>query len=319
MAYTQTTASSQDDVISQICAFAVANAGFTNNGMVTYSGRNVYRISKGGIFWTFYKYSGATAGSNGVLNHIVCRMSYSISDTQDPTELNSSYAWTFMSLWGFPGPYPTLYMFTDGSAIHVCLEVTTGVFNHINFGSIAKQDTFVGGEFIASIMWEYKDYQGAVPNPYLYSTMDNSYVSLQFDGAYNSKNAAVSHSYLRNVRPSGMTSGDADFAAFSVDRHSNHAYGCSYNGVVQPLIFRSPNTATLRSILLPQYVFIRDSVNGLMQLAGNVPGIRIVNMKYLDAAEVILNDWQVFPYVAKAGDRVNYPVSGDYGVAYKRI
>lgn len=316
MAFLQSTASSQNDVISQLCAFAVANAGFTDQGTATFGGITRYRISKGPIFWSFYAWYGATSESNGNSHHIISKMSYSISDTADPTSANSSYKFTYTSLFQFPGPYPTLYLFTDGNAVHVCIELTTGVFNHISFGGIIKYDTFEGGEYITSILWDHKDY--GVPS-YLYTpALAGTYVSLMFEGGADGKPNPTGTSYIRNIKSSGATFDEADFAAFAHNRNSNQAFGNSYKGIIQPLLSRSPNTATLRSILLQSYVSFYDYTTSLHVVSGYVPAMRFVNMKFLDPGEIILNNWQVFPYISKSGDRVSYPVTGDYGIAYKR-
>lgn len=310
MAYSVTSASSIDDVVSQIVAFAVAQAGFTNEGVVNLTGVNRYRISKGGIYWTI------RSNNFGGKQHITGRMSYSINGTSDPTNTNGQYNWTVTSLWGFPGPFPNLYLFTEGTCVHAVIELTTGVFNHFSIGVIEKSDTFTGGEYVVGSLMDNQDWDGTKN---VYSNIDSSYSSSLMSGGFNSKVSNQYHSYIRNIPTGGASNNESDFAPFAYSRNSQHAYGTTWNGIVQPLFDRTPNTATLRSITLPAYVQFYDFVNGLVQLGGNVPGMRIINLGYLDPGEIILNNWQVFPFVSKYGDRVSYPVTGMYGLAYKRI
>lgn len=310
MAYTQTTASSLQDVISQLCAFAVAQAGFTNNGTATYGGKTYHRISKGGIYWTFVDsyYSSK--------NHILLRMSYNISDTVSPTNLNGQWDWTVMSCWGFAGPFPTLYMFSDGSAVHGVLELTNGIFNHISFGNIQKTDTFEGGEYCASQFFDRQYWDvGYNANRYYW---DDHFGSTMFPGGWITRPYTSNLSYIRSVQVSGVTNAEGDFAAFSNNRNNQHAIGVGVNGILDPLMRDSPNSATLRTPLFPCYVNVRDPVTGLYRSTGYVGNIRLVNMKYVDPGEIILNDWQVFPFIQEEGTGISCPVTGNWGWAYKR-
>ena len=314
MAYSQTTASTLDDVMSQICAFAVANAGFTDEGVVNFSGANRYRISKGGIYWTFVR-----SYFDG-LNHILCRMSYSISPTADPSSSNSQYEWTATSTWGFSGPFPNLYMFADSGCVFAVIEVTTGVFTHISIGNIEKLDTFVGGEFVAGNYMD-RGYNTGTPSIWQYYHVDDSWNACPFTGGLSVKSTERS-TYMRYIKPSGQANNHNDFAPFGREHNiANQAVGQSWNGWQQVLFDRTPNRATSRSILLPQNIFNYDYVlgNGLYHFSGFIPGMRIVSLELLDAGEIILNDWQVFPFCSKAGNKISYPVTYNYGFAFKRV
>lgn len=308
MAYSQTTASSLTDVITQIIGYAIANAGFTDEGSATYGGHTKYRMSKNGLYWTFY-----TDYTSGYYR-IRVRMSYSISDIAAPTSANSQWDWTIMSAWIYGGPYPNLYMYSDGLTVHSCLEVTTGIFTHLSIGSITKTDTFTGGEYCAGNYYE-RTYNSGGQN---YFYWDDSYGSPLFSGGWHSRSHTSLLSYIRSVKPTGATNNEADFAAFSYHRNDQHAQGVFISGPCDYLMRDAPNTATLRTPLFPCYIFIRDQTTGLYRSSGYVEGLRLVQMEYLNPAEIILNNWQVFPLIRQEGNSIGSPVSGTWGVAYKR-
>lgn len=318
MAFQQTTASSLDDVISQICAFAVANAGFTDNGTTTVSGYTVRRISKGGIYWSF-RPDQSNIGAAGIsLYHIFCRMSYNITSGATPTSGNGQREWTAMSCWNFPGPYPTLYLFTEGNAVHAVLELTTRVFNHISFGKIIKTDTFTGGEYICANFCNYRSsnlYQFDNSYTYTFNCGDGDAVGTN-TGSPNT-NAGYAQ-YLRSVKTTGQTGYEPDFCEYGYYRNNQAVIGSGIGGICARLFDDTPNVATMRSVLLPQYVFVRNDSTGLKRISGYIPDVRLVPMTYLDPGEIILNDWQVFPFIAKESNNSNYPGSGKYGLAYKR-
>lgn len=319
MAFQQTTASSIDDVISQICAFAVANAGFTDQGTTVVSSRTVRRISKGGIYWSF-RSDQSNIGEAGLsLYHIFARMSYNITSGATPTSGNGQRDWTAMSLWNFPGPYPTLYLFTEGNAVHAVLELTTRVFNHISFGSIIKTDTFTGGEYICSNFCNYRNnnlYQFNNSYTYTFNCGDGDSVGTNY-GNPNSHTGGYNQ-FLRSVKTTGQTGYEPDFCEYGYYRNNQAVIGSGIGGICARLFDDTPNVATMRSVLLPQYVFVRNDSTGLKQISGYIPDVRLVPMTYLDPGEIILNDWQVFPFIAKESNNSNYPGSGKYGLAYKR-
>lgn len=314
MAYSTVTASTLDDVISQICAFAVANAGFTDEGTATYSGATHYRISKGGIYWTFVR---STYDSR---YHILARMSYSISNTSDPTPSNGQRNWTEASFWGFSGPFTNLYLFSEGTCVFAVVEVTAGVFTHLCIGNITKLDTFEGGEFVAGTFLDY-GYSTGSPSVWQYQDANSSQNCTMFPAAKDDKTLEAYTTSMRWVKPSGRVNNENDFATFAANRNNNQAVGDTQEGFTEQMYGRTPNSATSRSVLFPINIYVYDYVlnNGLYHLAGVVPGIRHLNMRLLDPAEVTLNDWQVFPYCAKSSNKVNYPYTANRGFAYKKV
>lgn len=329
MPFSLTTASSPADVIAQVVAFAVAN-GFTDRGSVDVTDTNfspsrvvkLTRISLGSVYWTFIVDPRDRDATPTRL--IKMRMSYSIANAY-PTSANGQGGWTGMSLWGFGGPYPNLYLYCDGvtPAIHVALEMTNGIFNHMSFGMIEKNESFTGGEYAAAGQYQWRDPSA----PFLYpdqtlTTNANSPFAVGMpnpNSNYVSQDLTNGMNYIRVVPAGGATNNMADFAAAGYNRNTQAASLGGFGGIGERLLRDSPNAATLRTPLIPFYVFIWDPVSTLWRIAGRLPGVRLASITVVDPAEVILSDWQCFPYTQKFGSRVSCPNSGKRGIAYKRV
>jgi hypothetical protein len=333
MPFQVSTASSPADVIAQIVAFAIAN-GFTSEGttVVTDTGFSpsravtLTRISKSGIYWTFRVDPRFADGTR----FLQCRMSYSIASGAYPSGSNGQAVWTSMSLWGFPGPYPNLYLFCDGvtPAVHVALELTNGIFNHMSFGQIEKTETFTGGEYCTAGQYQYRD----PSSPFLYSgwgNLNDSSNQPYMAGSVSAGSSTTSlepsngASYIRAVYGSASNNSD-DFAQAGAYKSSStatyqHASFSGYSSLLDPLIRDSPNSATLRTPLFPLHVLLRDQTSGLWRIVGRMPGVRCCCNLYVDNAEVILSDWQVFPMTQRFGDRTACPDSYKRAFAYKRV
>ena len=322
MPFTQTAATTINDVISQVCQYAVDHAGFTWENSTTVGGNTVYRISKGGIYWSFRYDTNTTTG--GTQYRIKCWMTTSLVTNVDPTFLVGQRTPSSVSFWNFPGPFPALYIYTEGTCIHMVLEVTTGVFTHMSFGKITKIDTFIGGEYLTGNSVEYRPSNGTW-YPYQFNISNDSpifcgdeIIGSTMPTDNNGRYVSSFHSYIRNVLDVPPANENGNFARMGQYIDGQISGMCGPNGMTSRIFRDTPNVGTLRSIVLPMYATIRDPVSRLCRLSGYVPDVRLVPMKYLNPGEVILNDWQVFPFVAKESDKVNYPETANWGLAYKK-
>lgn len=317
MPFMQTTASTIEDVIGAIRAYAIANAGFADAGTTLVGGRTHYRISKGGIFWSFWK-DGTDASTR---YRLACRMSYSVEANLEPTTANGQYQRSFCSFYGFLGPYPNVYLFSEGTCVHCVVELTTGAFTHISIGQITKTETFVGGEYIGTV---YQDAWSGIPQKYSFG---GSFSGSLFGGdnarGTNTGNGSFEGGAIRDLAGKAAYNDSKDFAAMG----GTNSYGTDYRsssggglfGQTAEIFRDAPNMATLRTPVFPMYIFLRDPVSGLKRMSGYIPNVRLCPMKYLDNGETILNDWQVFPMTAKESDRLSFPESGNWGIAYRKV
>lgn len=340
MAFSQTAVSSLNDLTFQIAAFAVANAGFTDHGTITLAGGDynsaggqlMRRISKGGVYWSFF----AVVGSAEVLdlNFVLGFMSLSLPTDYPATASPNSFR-TYggpinnsrMSAWSFAGPYSGLYMFTEGSCVHAVIELSSGIYNHISFGNITKTDTFVGGEYL-----HMGSYSQAT-----YDSPTGTYKPMNVDGSGNtgmwfgspitssnplpifSQSGAAGKNYIRN-QGAVVYNDRRDFAIFASGLEEGQAASGSTRGFLLDTLLRdTPNAANLRTVMFPQYIFIRETASETYKIAGYVPGVKVVSLETLSEKEIVYTDWQVFPLTQKNGSNQFASNSKNLGLAYQRV
>lgn len=313
MAFQQTTATNQDDVCAQIAAFAVANAGFTNNGTIVVSTKNIQRLSKGG---TYFYFGNNNAGNGGATASLVrYRMAYNLAATM-PTSTTSQEFDAYWGFYTFPGPYTNLFLFTEGTVVHCAVELTNGIWTHMSFGHMTKTDaTIDGGAFMTASIYAYisgsiwqapTSYQNGNVPMWLYWANGNLNRP-SFPSGYMLHRRAVPFNDYR------------DFAEMGVVRNGIGCFpNAAINSAYNDLVNRTPNVGTNRSIMFTNYVALHDSVSGLQKLAGYIPGMRVLNMRNIDEKEIIYTDWQVFPFSQRNGNNVNAVNTSDWAYAYKR-
>lgn len=341
MAFSQTAATSLTDVITQIMAYAVSNAGFANAGSVvlpTYNfsaagGETMYRLSKGGLYWNFIVTT--NANQQVIKNFITGFMSnqlltiYPTSDTA-PTQAQSRPPKdSVFSAWGFSGPYTALHMYTEGTCVHAVLEITAGIYNHISLGEITKLDTFTGGQYLH--MGSYQRVQSRYNttlqiNEYFPEDAINPSNSPMWGGSPIDSGLAAAGTqsgpvnYIYHVLPNTSYGDQRDFAGFEAQQNNlRKASGVTCGFILDTLLRDSPNTATLRTIMFPEYIFILNYASQTYNMAGYVPGVKVVSMRGLEGKDLIYTDYQVFPLTQKNGSNVFASNSGNFGLAYRRI
>jgi hypothetical protein len=310
MAYSLTTASSLQDVISQMHSFAVANAGFADAGDISLSGgRTLKRLSKGGIYYHL--------APHATLNKIRGYMGYSARSTDVPasTTSDSQPYDTIMSAWAFPGPYPSLYLYSEGTCVYAVVELTNGIFNHFAFGKITKTDTFTGGEFMTAGHYDTQFTQASIQ---YYYPVDSGNQHAAYQGSNISAGQSSGAGFVRAAPAAGAFNDYRDFAGLGFLLNNQRAGMSGPNSITDRLLRDSPNAATLRTPIFPMYVMILDPSPNLYRLAGYLPGVRACPNRYVDPAELILTDWQVFPLTQKNATGLICAPCGNYGVAYKR-
>lgn len=322
MAFQLSTAASLADVCAQIATFAVANAGFTDAGNITDGGQVVKRLVKGGIYYYFGQHTVSRGAASP--NNIRFTMAFNAqaifplggvfaaANIQPTPEVTS-----YMSAQAFPGPYPSLFLYTEGTCVHAVVELTNGVYNHFSFGKITKTDTFVGGEYMTA--GDYTNLTSGFYGP----------LNTASNGAFfNATTSNGSTTYMLK-QPPGLTLNDQRaFAPFGILTSyiaqggnpviRQGARGSVTQGVNERLLRDSPNQGTQRSVMFNNYIFHYDDVSLLYRCSGYIPNMRVLTIRSLDLAQVIYTDWQVFPISQRNGASLSIPNSIEMGVAYKR-
>lgn len=334
MAFQQTSASSQDDVIQQTINFAISNAGFSDAGSVTVpgadstglsNGRTLFRCSKLGFTWGFCRVRG---GTNPRPNFGFYMQFGDNSNIERPEGdvLSTPRTPCRVSCYDFSGPFSNVYLYTDGVSVFCCIELAQGIYTHFGFGSIVKTENFVGGEFIAGM-----DLENTPGHPY--SIWSASFANPMFPGSRvtnrpsqtNFHSASPFPSYVKSIPISGVDTGFSRFASFSKVRDNNVASGEAMNGISHDWVHSSYDSSSnirasshnQRSPLWPNIIRLDHQTNDLFRVSGHTPILHYCFMDFLEPGS-LLGQYQVFPYSQKNGDSVLCPNSGGLGIAYKR-
>lgn len=315
MAFSESTAvADRDAFIQAIIAFAVANAGFTDQGHTIDGTNKIYHISKGSIYWNFVEDS---YYFNTTHYAILSRMSFAKITTFVAFEANTTAGQRYptrMIVYRSTGPYTKYFLYTDGNAVHCVLQIYTGVYSHISFGNMNIYGSWTGGEYLTAMGCYY--YSSG------YITWDYSRNGILFDGGiHNISSSVYPTGYVRYII--GTPANDqTDFARLgSITQNSQQCRMVTATGIVKTLIEDcSPLGFNMRSPIFPIYVRMRENATGRFILSGHITYARVVNVSLLAPEVVAENDWIVFPMTQRTGgDTALAPISDNWGVAYKRV
>lgn len=325
------TASNLQSVIDQIEAFAVTNAGFTALTPLDIGATTTISILlKDGMYYYFYG-SYYTEGTFGDFSRIRARMMKvepTLANYLQITGVDGQRYRTNTSLWGnLDGPYTGLNLYTDGDAVHVAIEVDSNVFAHMSFGKVIQSGVWTGGEYLSGN--NIREYNGSFE---FFNSFNNSYL---FDAGYSLANDSNSgNSYIYRILPSGAFNTYEDYptiaSLFNTTVSTQRALSTAIsqpsttssltNRLTTFLFETSPNNFNLRSMLIPIHLMVTDETDlTRVHLQGYIPSIKYVNIQELDAKDIVDTNWIVYPYTTKFGDSSIYPLSGNYGIAYKRV
>lgn len=213
----------------------------------------------------------------------------------------------------FPGPFPTLYMFSDTTTyVHIVVEVLAGVFRHMLLGNLTKFGTWTGGAYYSGMRWNqtvgfinqaaYSQHMPPFDNNNSITAPGNWLVHYEHGGdkwITPGGDAMVGTTQRREARG-------------SVRGGMGHAFKNIQESLFSGLI---PLTPVLVGAVRTSDTPITD------RWIGKVPDWRMVNMTNLTAAQEIAigaDTWKCFPMAAKNG-LAGFHNSGVAGFAYKKI
>lgn len=338
MAYQTGVSSSKEDLLNAVFTFA-QDHGFTVgpsqtltssalegsvNIQVTY---NITSLVKGGVYFLF-----------AIPNPEVTTNLYSSGFIY----MNTATGWDGSNFTGidaywtrgdrFEGPHVGYHLFCDGLTVAVAVEVVTNVFCHFMFGSITKNGSWAGGEFVAAMSWSrYSSHAN-----YIGLNTTVAYISTHFGFLQTSYTASRGTSGSNGLRSFAgghvRTPMFGPVAQFNANRSAAHSMlfeGGTVGSASVPYSFRmlvrsSPNSFNGRSVLLPVQFFQSSGMatsavpaSPHLQL-GYLGNVAHVNVRDLQPKEVVNGDWMVFPVCEKNGSGAPYPNTFDYGYAFKK-
>ena len=218
------------------------------------------------------------------------------------------------------GPFPAYHMFApDSKTIYMELEITTGVFQRLGFGSLDLFNSMSpgGGRFFYATGGSSYVTNSTTGSSWLGGDVDNGSYSLEevpFRAAdyLGSSGSRLSGSFLRST----FDSFDSWCQSYYSTQYAETAQVCQGGGCHDKVIRdANPNPLNGVGVLLPNVVSVNRG-NEFLNPVGVVPGMRYMDMtNYLPGDEFTLgtDTWKVFPWYQKGGR------SGQRGIAYLKV
>jgi len=332
MAYQTGTSTGANDLLDKLRLFAIAQ-GWTANRWVTAGSGQELCLSKGSAYFNFRSYQNETVIVNGSSS----TLRYGIS-------MNGSDGYASGNAWdrqpGYPirsggtpgseqghgympfvisqGPFVAYHLFApDSKTIYLELEITTGTFLRLGFGTLDlfNSGTPGGGRFFYSTGSNGSVTNSTGTSTWLGTDIDNGHYSLEevpFRGADYSATTTQVGSFVR----AAFDSFDNWCSSQRVGTTTVTPQSCQGGGVHDKILRdSSPNPMNGIGILTPNIVSV-NRANEYLHPIGVVPGIRYMDMtNYLPGDEFTIgaDTWKVFPWYNKGGR------SYQRGIAYKKV
>jgi hypothetical protein len=315
-------AATLDDLLQDLVDWAVANAGFADEGNAAPPGgattTYMYRLSKGGMYWYFFgskqTIGGADDGYIAFRAQTALPTNTNYADTSvGPNQITRAQLWRTVT-----GPYTAYNFFTDGSCVHAVIETTANVFSHLSFGKVTKFGTWTGGEYTTAWYSTNWTASGAVGYEFQSGTVP-------FEGGNNSS-SYQGHVYYpygalgdyRDWAPIRSSESNNQFARFMTVGSLSDSYGIYNQVLAGPLFWCEANSVNQRAVMIPQYLMLHEeTLNGLF-LAGYADHVKFLNMEVITPKDIVEVEWEVFPIIQKYGDKTVAPITENIALAYRR-
>lgn len=286
MAYSEQTASSPDDIINKVAAFASAN-GWTIDAN-TLSGSNRTLTLRNGTDY-IHVYNTDTA-------NIRVRASVGYTAGQAPANHPNPSGEALANLG--VGPYTKIYMFANAAPsphIHVVIELTGGIFRFVSFGMLEKLGAWTGGTYVDASYW-------STNQSYRYQWM--TYHSPLFD-SYS--NGAQRGNIRVDIALDGRANAWADLTYNGAYRAYTGLFGgqssqSDGNGYLMSQFYNRNNASFSGQVTLGTIGVDVQRVGGLWSPLGAYPAVRYLNMARFNPGQEVpvgTDTWKVFPMCRK--------------------
>ena len=332
MAYQTGTSTGANDLLDTIRLFAISQGWTANRWITAGSGRELC-LAKGGAYVNFRSYQNETVflrGSNYTNKYGIAMNGsdgYASGNAWDRQPgypirtggtAGSDQCSSYMPFVASQGPFVAYHLFApDSKTIYLELEITTGCFLRLGFGSLDlfNSGSAGGGRFFYAPGGEASVSGSASANTWLGSDIDSISYALEevpFRGAdYNATNNQVG-SFVR----ASFDSFDNWCSSQRTGSTGVTPQSCQGGGVHDKILRdSSPNPMNGIGILTPNIVSV-NRANEYLHPVGIIPGIRFMDMtNYLPGDEFTLGSdtWKVFPWYNKGGR------SFQRGIAYLKV
>jgi len=337
---TDTNIVSIDALLSAFITFAVANAGFADEGTVPITlnaPETLRKISRTTntvtTYWGFVSNSIA-ADTSYDKEKAECRMMLVNPTAANWATLDDGQRWfTYSGFWGYAPPYTGYKFYSDGTNVFAAIEVRVGIFTHFAIGNLEKCGTYDGGEFLQGDRHNGSGSTftslnaGVSGNSLVFSPEASTSIGASAGGNYVRFNAG-GNDHLDFFRMGSRdnadnVSGSGSLApGYTVSRTGNGQVLTSATtsrlDIFGSIVRFSPSSTTNVAPIMPIYVTRADAILEKQRIIGFVPNIGCVSIANLNAKDIVNTDWEVYPKCKKTGDNTS-TTSDFWGIAYKAI
>lgn len=227
------------------------------------------------------------------------------------------------------GPFPSYHFFENDASpayVHVVVEIESQVYRHFGFGEMNKFNDWTGGEYCYG-HYAFESAGGDATQTSATWLLDGIFNSVGATGrraatihAEGLPHQGASEKWLTFI--GGATSLDTSNWIDTAGEQQQVAFGGSRGGPVAFVLGQNRSDLASGHIpLSPLAVFTRDFTNDFAYYLGEIPDIRLIEIRNFSAAQEVTigsDTWVIFPQVRRTEDSV---VGRTYysGVAYKKV
>jgi hypothetical protein len=309
--YTETTATSVEDLLDQI-AIAAAAEGWTVDRNALVGSLRTVTLHKSGDYIHLW---------NTAVDHFFMRGSTGYDGLETPDN-QPGMSETRAQCNCYDGPFGEVFFFADDSPaehFHVVINIDGIRYRHATFGMLDKFGAYTGGTYFDAIHWDDAD-GTANGNPLdldhhqLFSCSSAANTNI---GAVRCDLDGETDYFAGFANPGELTGPNATGGFGSENAGEGGSYGDGFR-TKSAFYDRSINTWTGRTPL--QHIQIRvQRADNFYTPIGEVPNIRFLNMtRYVAGEEFTLgaDTWKVFPWIKQGGTA---PHSQQFAFAYKKV
>lgn len=332
MAYETGASTGPNGLLDKLRLFAISQGWTINRWANAGAGRELC-LSKAGAFFNIRSYQNETVFINGSNRTLRTGISMNGSDSFSsgspwdrqvgypvrPASAAGSDQWTVhMPFVTTTGPFPAYHFFAvDAKTIYVELEVTTGTFQRMGFGSLDlfNMTTPGGGRFFYSTGSSATVTDSVASSSWLGAEIDSQLYSLE-EVPFRGADINATTDQIGSAVRAAYGSFDNWCSSQRAGSTSATPQACQGGGVHDKILRdASPNPLNGIGILTPNIVSVNQA-NEYLHPVGAVPGMRYMDMtNYLPGDEFTLGSdtWKVFPWYRQGGR------SYQRGIAYKKV
>ncbi|MCD6358519.1 MAG: hypothetical protein J7L90_00970 [Dehalococcoidia bacterium] len=316
MAYLTSSATDVDGLLDAIRLFAI-DQGWTANTHEAITDGMWLHLSKGVAHFDLYTDNDAPA-NYGVDFCIRGATGYDggAAHTAQPGARTDTL-WVGTSDLG-SGPFVAHHLFAGDDFIHCVVEISSGRYAHLGFGTLEKAGVYDGGEYCYGTRWYLDnisytwDYSSAQHHyPFANSGAQVRFTENDLDGSDTYKDWAVFSLGL------GSTTGTLYASSF------DNGSGAVGSTPIAINANRQPNYFNGISMLIP-FTIACGRANNLTCILGAPKELRYINIKYLTSGQELTlgsDTWLIFPTKQKGEGFYGgtTPFSLWHGMAYKKV